>query len=188
MPHLTRPYHAGNQGRSAKWRIRKCGCAAVAMTDLILYLTGRTAEDYDLLCRDLQLKYLPMVPPFGITGVTLAAGISLYAKQHALPISARWNFTGKDLLQKAAAMLEKDLPVILSIGPGVKKLNLYRRSGHTYTAVTQVKGHYVTVVAMDDTWLEIRSWGKQYYIHQKEYMTHGRTYTTFAVHNLVELR
>ena len=48
MPQLLHPYPAvdwaaggsfgGSQSRSSKWQIRKCGCGAVAMTDLLLYL------------------------------------------------------------------------------------------------------------------------------------------------------
>ena len=103
MHRLQHPYPAvamgaavscgGNQNWSSRWDLRRCGCGAVAMTDLVLYLTRHhgwdgPAEaaldpvplaDYDRLCSSLQRKYLPMVPPVGVNGLALAAGVSLLA-------------------------------------------------------------------------------------------------------------
>ena len=199
----------GSQSKSAKWQIRKCGCGAVAMTDWMIYLTryhgcsasspvaeaaGRDpipAELYDRVCCDLQRKYLPMVPPFGINGLSLAAGMNAYCAFHRLPWRFRWNVTKRDLFSLIRQALERDLPVVLAIGPNLPalwqqhKLQLYRKSGDTYTAVTSVKAHYVMVTAMDENWLEISSWGKRYYIHRQEYLHYGEKYSTFLVHNIL---
>ena len=74
--------YGGNQTRSAKPRIRRCGCGAIAMTDLLLYVTRHRgwhapalvqeaaacstvpAAVYDRCCRRLQRTYLPMLPDF----------------------------------------------------------------------------------------------------------------------------
>ena len=187
----------GSQSKSAKWQIRKCGCGAVAMTDLVIYLCRHhgcegsalvqeaaaldpiPADLYERCCCDLQRKYLPMVPPFGINGLTLTAGMNAYCGVHHLPLRFRWN-TGKRKLWSAMKQaLERDLPVILAIGPNLpalwqqQKVKLYRKNGDTYTAVTAVKAHYVMVTAMDETWLEISSWGKKYFIHKQEYLHYG---------------
>ena len=44
-----------------------------------------------------QRKYLPMVPPFGINGLSLAAGMNAYCAFHRLPWRFRWNVTKRDL-------------------------------------------------------------------------------------------
>ena len=221
MAYLKHPYPAvdwaengsfgGSQTRSAKWQIRKCGCGAVAMTDLLLYLRRHhgcaapplvqeaaaqnpiPAALYDQCCCDLQRKYLPMVPPFGINGLTLAGGITACCKLHGLPYRTGWSVSSKTLWSRIEMALQRDLPVILAIGPNLPalwqqhKLPLYRRRGDTYTAVTAVKAHYVTVTGMDETWLQVSSWGKEYYIHRQEYWDYGKTHSTFAVHNALTL-
>ena len=219
MPQLKHPYPAvdwsengsfgGSQTRSAKWQIRKCGCGAVAMTDLVIYLTRHhgcsaphlveeaAAHDpipaalYDRCCCDLQRKYLPMVPPFGINGLALTGGLDAYCGLHRLPFRFRWNIGKKNLWTVIRQALEQDLPVILAIGPnlpalwGQKKVALYRRQGNTYTAVTAVNAHYVTVTAMDDSWLQVSSWGKEYYIHRQEYLQYGMAHSSFLVNNVL---
>lgn len=217
MIRLQHPYPAvdwtaggsfgGNQTRSAHWEIRKCGCGAVAMTDLAVYLTryhgcgGSSAVEtaagqdpipaavYDRCCVELQRKYLPMVPPFGINGLVLTAGLEAYSRIHGLGLRFRWNTDKRKLWDGIRTALERDLPVILAIGPNLPalwqqhKVNLYRRTGNTYTAAAAVKAHYVTVTGMDETWLEVSSWGKQYFIHRQEYLRYGERHSTFLVHN-----
>ena len=221
MISLAHPYPAvdwgetasfgGSQTRSAKWQIRRCGCGAVAMTDLVLYLTRWhgcaapelaaeaaaqdpiPAEVYDQCCCSLQQKYLPMVPPFGINGLSLTGGLALYARLHDLPFRVRWHTGKRDLFAAMEQMLRQDLPVILAIAPNLPavwqqhKVKLYRKTGDTFTAVTAVKGHYVTVTAMDDRWLQVSSWGKEYYILRQDYWEYGERYSTFAIHNFLYL-
>ena len=69
------------------------------------------------------------------------------------------------------------------------KLNLYiRRSDGTYVAASRVKAHYMTVTAMDDTWLTVSSWGRPYYIHRGEYEDYGKKHSIALVNNLVWLK
>lgn len=202
----------GSQSRSARWRIRRCGCGAIAMTDLLLYVTRhrgwqapkRVAEAaacsivpadlYDRCCCALQRTYLPMLPPFGINGLVLAWGINAYCRLHRLPLRFRWNMKKSSLWQTIRQSLEHDLPVVVAIGPNLpafwrqKKLTLYQKRGEAYCPATAVCGHYVTVTAMDDTWLEISSWGRKYYICREEYIRYGEKYSLFFAHNILAVR
>ena len=199
--------YGGNQSWSARWDLRRCGCGAVAMTDLALYLARyhgwdgpvlpdpAPQADYDRLCGSLQRKYLPMLPPVGINGLTLAVGISLYCRVHKIPLQAFWGVRVKNLWTAMADMLDRDLPVIFSVGQNIPrvwenhKLNLYKKTGDgVYTAVSRVRAHYMTVTAMDDTWLTVSSWGKQFCIHREEYEAYGKRHSIALVNNLVWLK
>ena len=199
--------YGGSQNWSARWDLRRCGCGAVAMTDLILYLKRHHScdgpdlpdpvplEDYDRLCSSLQLKYLPMLPPVGITGLSLAAGLDLYFRIHKIPLRAVWGVRSKKIRTAMADLLDRDLPVIFSVGQNIPRvwenhrLNLHvRRSDGVYTAVNRVKAHYMTVTAMDDTWLTVSSWGRQYYIHRGEYEEYGKKHSIALVNNLVWIK
>ena len=202
----------GNQTRSAKPRIRRCGCGAIAMTDLLLYVTRHRgwhasaqvqeaaacstvpADMYDRCCRRLQRAYLPMLPFLGITGLTLAHGLNTYCVLHRLPLRFRWNMKRYNLWQTVEEGLAQDLPVVLSIGPNLpafwkkEKLTLYRKRGEAYCAAAAVCGHYVTVTAMDGQWLEVSSWGKQYYINREEFLRYGEAHSLFFAHNCLAVR
>ena len=197
----------GSQNWSARWDIRRCGCGAVAMTDLALYLRRYHGcdgpdlpdpvplEDYDKLCTALQRKYLPMIPPVGINGLSLAMGLDLYFRIHRIPLRALWGVRAKNIWNAMAQMLDRDLPVIFSVGQNIPrvwendKLNLYiRREDGAYVAVSRVRAHYMTALAMDDTWLTVSSWGRQYYIHRQEYEDYGKYHSMALVNNVVWLK
>ena len=197
----------GNQNWSARWDLRRCGCGAVAMTDLIVYLKRSHGcdgpdlpepiplETYDRLCSRLQLKYLPMLPPVGINGISLAIGISAYCKAHGIPLRASWSVKVKDFWTAMADMLDRDLPVIFAVGQNIPfvwqnhKVDLYQKTADgRYTAVSRVRAHYMTVTAMDDTWLTDSSWGKKYYIHRGEYAEYGKKHSIALVNNLLWLK
>ena len=199
--------YGSSQDWSERWDIRRCGCGAIAMTDLVLYLRRyhgcdgpdlpdpAPLEAYDRLCTKLQRKYLPMVPPVGINGLSLALGLDLYFRIHKIPLRAFWGVRAKNIWTAMADLLDRDLPVIFSVGQNIPRvwenhrLNLYiRRSDGTYVAASRVKAHYMTVTAMDDTWLTVSSWGRQYYIHRGEYEDYGKKHSIALVNNLVWLK
>lgn len=199
--------YGGSQTWSARWDLRKCGCGAVAMTDLTLYLTRHHGADgpdlpdpapladYDALCGSLQRRYLPMVPPVGINGISLAIGISAYCKAHGIPLRASWGVKVKDFWTAMADMLDRDLPVIFAVGQNIPfvwqnhKVDLYQKTADgRYTAVSRIRAHYMTVTAMDDTWLTVSSWGKKYYIHRGEYAEYGKKHSIALVNNLLWLK
>ena len=144
----TRSY-GGRQQWSARWDLQRCGCGAVAMTDLVLYLAryhgcdgpAEAALDpvplaeYDRLCSRLQLKYLPMIPPAGILGPTLASGISLYCRIHKIPLTAFWGVRTKNFWTAMADMLDRDLPVVFSIGPPWGRISPLSGRGTNSTSI-----------------------------------------------------
>ena len=199
--------YGGNQTWLSRQDLQQCGCGAVAMTDFLCYVTRwhhypppeeYTAdpiplEDYNRMVSRLQLHYLPMVPPFGINGIALAAGLGLYCKVHQIPLTAFWGVRQKNFWNAMADLLDRDLPVVFAIGPNFPflwtkyRLNLYRKCGETYLAVSRVKGHFITATGLDETWIRISSWGKEYYIHREEYAQYGRAHSLSLTNNLLWL-
>lgn len=202
------PSYGGSQLRCSRWDLRKCGCGVIALLDLIVYLTRHhgcrgpeaadrdpiPAADYDRLADQLQRRYLPMLPPVGINGLTLAAGADLWFRFHHVPLHARWGVQGKRFWSAMEELLDRDLPVIFSIGPNFPfvwqqhKLPLYRKSASgVYTAVSRVKAHYITATGLDENWIRISSWGREYYIHRGEYEAYGKAHSISLIHNLLWL-
>ena len=195
----------GNQAWLSRSDLRTCGCGAVAMADFLTYIsryhgfeplpeasdTPIPLSQYDKLVSRLQLHYLPMVPPFGITGVGLAGGLGLYCKLHAIPLTPFWGVRRKNFWHAMAEMLDRDLPVIFAVGPNFPfvwqqyRLNLYHRCGDTYLATSRVKGHFLTATGLDETWIKVSSWGKEFYIHRGEYAQYGQTHSLAMAHNLL---
>lgn len=219
MVELKNPYPAvqkehtvsygGNQNWSARRDLRSCGCGVIAMADLALYLARYHGcdgpaeavldpvplEAYDKLCSRLQLRYLPMVPPLGINGLGLAAGISLYFRIHRIPLTAFWGVRTGNFWSAMADMLDRDLPVVFAIGPNFPfvwqkhRLNLYKKmTDGRYVAVSRVKAHYITATGLDENWVKISSWGKEYYIHREEYVQYGKNHSFALVNNLLWLK
>lgn len=192
--------YGGNQVRSGSSVIRRCGCGVIGALDLILYLNGRyhiTHEEYDRLCVELSRKYLPLIPPLGINGAAVACGLELYFTRNHMPFKAAWQVTGKNIFDKISAMLNDDIPVIMSIGqnfPRVwqkEKLPLYSIGANgDFIKTASVKAHFVTVTGMDDDWLQISSWGRKYYINKREYISYIKEHSSSFITNvlLVERR
>ena len=200
-------------GGSQTWmenkNLRKCGCGAVAMAELLLYwcryhgCSGLpeaerevfTAAEYEKLVTRLQRKYLLMIPPFGITGLSLASGINRFCRGHGLPYRTTWGVRTKNLWVTIETLLRQDLPVILSIGPNAPfvwqkhRLNLYRKTADgRFVAAKRTKAHYVIVMGLDDTWIRVSSWGGEYYLNRQEYAEYGDEHSMGLVHNLLQIK
>lgn len=186
--------YGGSQTFSENGAMRRCGCGAVSSADLILYL-ARYHDDcridslppelladvidervYDDFSLRLIKKYMPIIPPFGMNGLTLVLGLELFFLRHGIPLRASWGVRRDRLWERISEMLSADIPVILSIGPNFprvwekSKASLYKKgtAGELFPACT-VNAHFLTVTGMDDDWLQVSSWGKQFYISRKEY-------------------
>ena len=91
-------------------------------------------------------------------------------------------------------MLRRDIPVILSIGPNFPRLwkqgkeTLYRMDQGDYRRAAETRAHYVTVTGMDESWLRISSWGKEYYLSREEYETYRADISSALVSNIVYIR
>ena len=210
MPSLNHPYirvetpngltYGGSQMLSPSGSIRRCGCGPVAALDTVWYLTNRESssplplvrynDELSRLCR----QYFPLIPPFCINGVVFVLGLNRLLRDMGLPYRATWMLSGAKLWPRVDDMLKRDLPVILSVGPNFpmvwqnNRLPFYRKTQDgQYRRASATNGHFVTATGIDDTWLRISSWGREYYIKREEYDTYTQTYSTYAFSNLVYL-
>ena len=193
--------YGGNQMRSDRAVIRKCGCGPIAALDTVWYLEHRgqtgavSLTDYNTMLNTLCRRYFLLVPPFGINSFVLTADLNLLLHARRLPYRAVWMMSGTKLWQRVEDMLARDLPVILSVGPNFpavwqnNRLPFYTRSsdGSLHKAAA-TKGHFVTATGLDEEWVRISSWGREYYINRSEYERYTRENSHFAFSNLVYLR
>ena len=190
---------------------RAVGCGVIAGLDLLLYLSrwhgdGRgiglklpvpaerpiPLERYNALAQALRRAYLPLIPGHGINGLMLALGLNACLHRAKLPYTAFWGVPYARLWDEMAEMLRQDIPVIFSIGPNFplfwqhQKLRLYRqRPDGAYLPGPLTHAHYVTVTGMDDEWLRIASWGRQYFIRREEYLAYVKEHSARLVSNIL---
>ena len=204
-----------------KWKgraIEGYGCGLIGAADLLLHILGYdiipdknqkkdsliSKDTYISFIRRLEKWYFHIFPKLGLSGILLALGVNLYLLLHRKEIRentgyryhARWFVRPSKLLDKIKEMLENDIPVIISIGPGFfrkEKVRFYNKSkdekGRTvYKPVTKTKDHYVTVTGVEEgshTFLEISSWGKRYYINFEEYQQYVKKNDNFYFSNIL---
>ena len=205
--------YGGNQTWSHRGVIREWGCGVIAAADLLLYLhwyregcqtvvfdkIPKSAPiplaAYERLLRELGKRYFPVIPHFGMNGLGMAAGLNCYFRKHRLPLRARWAVWSKDIWTRMEAMLSDDLPVILAIGQNVPffwmkhKLRLYMKNAQgRYQSACTVRAHYVTVTGMDQRWLHVSSWGREYFINREEYERYVKKYSSYFVSNILDIR
>ncbi|MGM9661862.1 MAG: hypothetical protein ACI3WR_02080 [Oscillospiraceae bacterium] len=204
--------YGGDQRRCGDGVMRRCGCGVVCAADLLLYLHRHhpgcrmapfrsvpeegplTQQQYDALTRRLRRGYFPLVYPFGLNGLTLAAGLNLFFRRYGVPYTARWGAGRGRLWQAAGEMLAQDLPVILAVGPNLPRfwekqsLRLYRGQTPPYVPAGRVRAHFLTVTAMDGEWLRISSWGAAYHLRRAEFEDYVRRYSSGLVSDLLYLR
>ena len=173
-------------GGSQSWfpdeNFQRCGCGVVACADALLYLTGRselTREEYFAHVAALR-RYFPLIPRRGIDGVRLAVGFNLCAKRCGVDVRAGWSASGTKFWGRLETQLENDLPAIISIGPnfprvwGSERLPLYRKTEDGIAETGRTKGHFLTVLALDDDWMEVSSWGRRLYLERRAYADYMR--------------
>ncbi|SNU09360.1 hypothetical protein SAMN06297422_1264 [Lachnospiraceae bacterium] len=170
-------------------------------------------ENYIRFIQFMERRYFHIFPKLGLSGILLALGLNLYFLIHRKMIKqqsgctyhARWAVWPSRMLDTIKSMLDDDIPVILSIGPGFfrkNKLKFYRKNKNasgedTYKAVTETKDHYVTVTGVieaklqdknDITLLEISSWGKKYYVNYSEYQAFVRKNDNYYFSNILYIK
>jgi hypothetical protein len=210
MPKLKRSYvhirrsgtdsYGGSQMWSFKKTIRQCACGPVAALDTLLYLTEcntdtMSSDEYLRELEHLCRRYFPLLPPFGINGLLLAAGMNMLMREQHLPYRAYWAVSGSKFWDRIASLLEQDIPAIFSVGPNFPavwqkhSLTLYsRRADGSYFPSSSAHSHYVTATGLDGDWLRISSWGKEYYINRREYDEYVRKHSLSLVSNLLMLQ
>lgn len=190
---LKRPYPAIRTGAlrscggSQNWfpdaNFRRCGCGVIACADVLLYLTGTEElprEEYIAHVNALR-KYFPLIPGRGIDGVRLAIGFNLLARKNGAAVQAGWSASGTKFWSRLAAMLSDDLPAVVAIGPnfprvwGKETLLLYQKTADgDYAERERTKGHFLTVIGMDEEWMEVSSWGRRLYLERRAYADYMR--------------
>lgn len=192
--------YGGSQMWSESDTVKVCGCGPVAVLDTILYLTGRqekpiSLDEYNRELLKLSRAYFPLIKPFGINGLLLAAGMNRLLKKYQLPYRAFWAVSGKKFWSRVEELLEQDVPVIFSVGPNFpavwrkQRLSFYsKRKDGSYFPSSSAHSHYITATGYDGEWLRISSWGKEYYINKEEYDAYIRKYSASLVSNVLMLR
>ena len=202
----------GSQMLSRSKTMREVGCGVIAALDLLLYLCrfhgcdcpffAEAAEDgvidekeYDELAQKLSRRFFPMIPKLGINGLMLAGGLNLFFLRYKLPYRASWGIGGGKLFRQIEEMLARDIPVILSVGPNFplfwqkNELTFYAAAPDgSLRAACSIKAHYVTVTGIDEKYLKISSWGREYFIDREEYMSYIRRHSGSIVSNIVKIR
>lgn len=196
--------------------LREYGCGVIAAGDLFLYLAlqddnnrndltkiaikGSTINQIDYMGYIITVNktYTKAKKHLGVLGPKLASAINSYFKYAGINYKARWamSLSSTEMLSKIIEMLEKDIPVILSVGPntpnirGKDEINLYTSfaqsnddyivSGNElnqYKLQGTVNRHYMVITELiknnstsnNDIMLKVSSWGKDYYINYDEY-------------------
>lgn len=152
------------------------------------------AEDYERLVK-MYRRYFPILPGFGMPGWFLSIGFNLWFRRHGFLWKARWGVPYKKMMESVAGMLEENLPVILSVGPHFpcfwrkEGLLLYQKeAGHHLKPSVRTRAHYVVVTAVCGEWLQISSWGREYYIRISEYGEYVRKYSCPLFSNICLIR
>lgn len=203
----------GSQTWSTSSIMRKYGCGVVGMADVLLYLGlhktsyetdllyGMLREDgllsyprYERYLIKMRRRYLSIIPGFGVPGFFLPLAMNRYFRHYHIDLWATWCVLPGKILPRIEEMLRKDIPVVLAIGPnfplilGRKKVTLYRKDNGEYLPVTEVKAHFVVVTGMVDGYLQISSWGKEYYLSWAEYQKYMKKYSTCLTSNICRIR
>lgn len=171
--------------------LHKRGCQTKELRDLKFEKGAVEYQSYQEYVKVMRKKYFPVMPHFGIPGCMLPFGFNWYFYKNHIPLRAHWSVLPKNLMSGIQKMLDRDIPVILSIGLnfpffwGKKALQIYTKSHDgTYTPIQKVRAHYVTVTGVEDDKLCISSWGKEYYIFWEEYRIYVKKHSSYFASNI----
>ena len=199
--------YGGNQAWLFDADQRAFGCGLIAAADILRYLGGAPAElekekyleEINTLAGHFHLR-----GKLGINGFGLARGMNKAFRKSGLPYRAKWSVGRRRLMRRLSEMLESDIPVLLSVGPGFfhkeERLPLYRKQADgTFQRVSSMRDHYVVVTGWerpekgepgqeDFGMLRISSWGEMYYISFDEYLGHVKKYDNFLFSSILYIR
>lgn len=170
----------------------------IALTDILYYLEGRKdaipVDEYMERVREIK-KYCLLIPGFGINGIVLGLGFSMYCFFHKIPYWAFWSAQKGYLPRDIMGILEEDIPIVLGIGPnfplfwGKHKVTLYKKvENDRFVEQTQTKAHYVVITGIEDKWIRISSWGKEYYIDWNAFERYRKKYSCCFVSNICKIK
>ena len=203
--------YGGSQSAHPDATMRACGCGVIAGLDVILYLSRHSGgtcpftagEDgqsvplsvYNSFASRLRRGFLPLIPGRGINGLMLTGGLELFFLRWRMPYSIHWGARSGSLFENIELMLMRDIPVILAVGPNFplfwqkNTLPFYcSEPDGTLVKSCAARAHYVVVTGMDEDWLRISSWGREYYINRGEYMAYGRKHSLPILNSIAVIR
>ena len=188
---------------SSDYIIEHYGCGLISASDILLYMaivdsnknsvytsivTDKTLglkidkEDYKNYITRMNDKVFSTVRIIGVDGLSMARMMNAYFEDNSIDLKAKWGVKFSDLKGYIKEMLDKDIPICLSIGNSSKKLKLYIPTDETMKKfplqceyLHETKEHYVTVTGMAEdrisnkTFLQISTWGEKCYIDFDEY-------------------
>ena len=182
------------------------GCGLISANDVLLHISDRpnnpSKEKYIAAVHDMNRRYFHVLPFLGISGILLSFYMRIYLFMHKKHFKTRykvhWGVMPHNLLKRITEMLENDIPVVMSIGPGLLRgrkaeLPLYKVIKEDFEKVNSVKDHYVNVTGIycyekNITMLEISSWGKKYYINYSEYRDYVRKHDKYLFSNILYIK
>lgn len=201
--------YGGSQTWSSSRMMRKYGCGVIGIADLLLYLGlhrtncetdlhyGILREDgyvsyprYERYLMKMRRRYLSLIPGLGVPGFVLPAALNRYFRHYRIGMRARWCLCVGKILPRIEKMLAQDIPVILAVGPnfpliwGKKKVTFYRLENGLFLPAVETKAHFVVVTGIVDEYLQISSWGKEYYISWPEYQHYVKRYSSCLGSNI----
>ena len=192
MADLRHKYFAGSQEafRAESRRIAQYGCGLIGLCDLIIYLTERSwrekaegqtgvhrGRSYEAFVHKIDDRMARAYRKLGLNGWSMARAFNRRAKKRGWPLRARWGVPMETLVQEVNAMLLKDIPVIMSVGPGfrspdgTKGIALYAEDG--MTRIDRASDHYFTVIGLitraGRRFFRVASWGRIYLVDTETY-------------------
>lgn len=204
------PSYGGNQDWLFDKTMKKYGCGVIAGADLLLYLglhrpgcqtrllsqlkfqrSAIQEKEYLKYIEIMRKRYFPVLPGFGMPGWLVSLGLNRYFRQHHIDLRARWGVFSWKLEKSIEEMLEKDIPVILAVGPNFpfmwgKETLFFHALDQKGNPVgkTAVKAHYVIATAKDGDRVHISSWGREYEISWEEYRTYVKNHSCYFYSNI----
>ena len=131
-------------------------------------------------CNKSKLKKIWLINIFNRAGI-LAQRRSQCIKPHGPPL---------EFLNHS----HQDIPVILAIGPnfppllGRKKVTFYRLENGEYLPAAETAAHFVVVTGIVGEYLQVSSWGKEYYMFWPEYQRYVKKCSSFFASNICRIR
>lgn len=187
--------YGGAQSWFSTGTLKAYGCGLAASADVILYLQKHafcTKEAYLRLVTTLQKKYMPVLPRAGLNAYLLAFGLWRYLRSCGIRCIVRFGVRAGRRFEAIDRMLDRDIPVILSIGPNLPffwqkhKLRLYTHTKDgALLPVKQTAAHYVIVTGSNADWLQAATWGQKLYIRKSEYLDYVKKHSLCFVNSIV---
>jgi len=145
-----------------------------------------------------EKKYFRVFRKMGVSGIRLAIHMNRAFKAGHMPYKARWTVRKAKLLSSIEEMIDNDIPVLFSIGPGFFKkadINFFvfnAGSVEKFEPRTRCRDHYVTITGIVEhngrIFLEISSWGSKYYVDYKEYREYVDNNDNYLFSNILYIK